>query len=118
MSKLSEIEADSQLDVPREAGRALKAFAEGAANEYQQQLAYRFILEVLCGVDRLSFVPGRENPADLMIWREGRRFVGQQLRRIVATPMTDEPEPEPPPPRTITERVRRREKRQAQQPES
>ena len=44
----------------------------------------------------------------VMAWREGRRWVGLMLRRIVAEPMAD-PEPPPlPPARTMTERARRR----------
>lgn len=105
--RLKELELDAQLEVPREVGAALKALAIGGAGQHQQLIAYRFILEALCGVDRMSFILADDLPM-VMAWREGRRFVGLQLRRIVEAPMSD---PEPPPmpiARTMTERARRR----------
>jgi hypothetical protein len=105
--RLKDLELDAQLEVPREAGSALKALAAGAAGPHQQMVAYRFILDALCGVDRMSFVLADDVPM-VMAWREGRRYVGLQLRRIVDAPMSD-PEPPPEPPaRTMTERHRRR----------
>ena len=114
--KLSDFEADSQLDVPRDAGRALKALAAGEANAAQQRMAYRFFVDVLGAKDKLTFRPlvGVDLPLT-MAWFEGRRFVAVQAERIVAAPM-DDPEPAEPPARTITERAERR-RRKAQQPE-
>lgn len=102
--KLSDLETDAQLDVPREMGRAVKALAA----DPRHKKAWGFILHQLCGLRRLSFRPGQANPAELMIWFEGRRFVGEQLLRIAESPIDDET-PAEPPARTITERVRRRE---------
>jgi hypothetical protein len=105
--RLKELELDAQLEVPREVGSALKALAIGSAGTHQQMIAYRFILDALCGVDRMSFILADDVPM-VLAWREGRRYVGLQLRRIVEAPMQD---PEPPPlpiPRTMTERARRR----------
>jgi len=105
--RLKDLEADAQIGVPRETGRAVKALANGTANAWQQTEAFKFILDSLAGTDRMSFVLADDVPM-VMAWREGRRFVGLQLRRIVATPMTEEAEPELPPARTMTERARRR----------
>jgi hypothetical protein len=107
--RLKDLEADAQVEVPRETGRAVKALAAGRASELQQIEAYRFILDNLAGTDRMSFVLADDVPM-VMAWREGRRFVGLQLRRIVAAPMVEEPEPELPPARTMTERAKRRPK--------
>jgi len=104
--RLKDLELDAQLDVPRDAGSAIKALAAGTADAVAQRLAYRFILDNLAGVDRMSFVLAGDMPM-VLAWREGRRFVGVQLRRIVDTPMTDEPEVLPPA-RTMTERAKRR----------
>lgn len=106
--RLSEIEADGHLQVPPELGRAIKALA---ADERHAK-AWRFIIDQLCGQRRLSFVPGLPEGRDMMLWREGRRFVGEWLVRIVETPIPDETPPEPPA-RTMAERQRRRAKRDA-----
>jgi len=102
MPSLQEIENDAHLVVPREVGGALKALAADPAH----QIAWRFIIDQLCGQRRLSFVPGMPEGRDMMIWREGRRFVGEWLMRIVETPIP-ETKAEPPA-RTMAERQRRR----------
>jgi hypothetical protein len=105
MSSLKELDYDVQMAVPEAVGEALKAFAIGAAGPEQQRAAYRFIVHDLAGVDRLGFaLPG---DGDVMAWRNGRRFVGLQIERIVATPMDGAVE-RAPPARTMTERARRR----------
>lgn len=87
-------DADEMIEVSLDAGRALKALAAGAATGPQQRLAYGFILHALAGVDRSSFVP-EDDGGLTMAWREGRRFVGRHMRRIVETPIPDtEKEPE------------------------
>jgi hypothetical protein len=106
--ELSKLEADAHLDVPVEVGRNIKALFADA----RYQVAVKFIVESLCGQRRLSFVPGQPSPADLMMWREGRRFVGEWLMRIVETPIPDAQEPEPPA-RTMTEKHERRTRRKA-----
>jgi len=94
-------EDDSHITVPRAVGGAIKEIAR------QYPLAWRFVIEALCRVGKLSYVPGNPDARDVMIWFEGRRFVGEQLQRIVDTPMEDEP-PVLPPARTMTEKARRR----------
>ena len=99
-SRTSDLDADVAMDVPEAAGIALKALALGAAGPEQQKLAYNFIVHGLAGVDRLGFaLPG---DGDVMAWRNGRRFVGLQILRIVADPM-DGASTELAPPRTMTE---------------
>jgi hypothetical protein len=103
--QLSKLETDAQLDVPRDAGGLIKRLA----NDPAYRLAWEFITQSLCGVRRLSFVPGAPEATEIMYWREGRRFVGEQLLRIAETPMPAEEAPEPPA-RTMTERAARRQK--------
>ena len=103
MPSLQELEADAQLQVPREIGRAIKALFADA----NHRVAVQFIVEQLCGRHRLSFVPSNPQAHDTMLWREGRRFVGETLTRIAEAPMEEETPPEPPA-RTMTERAERR----------
>jgi hypothetical protein len=85
----------------------LGALAAGTAGPHQQQVAWAFIVDNLAGTDRMSFLAVDDIPM-VMAWREGRRWVGLEMRRILAEPMSD-PEPPPEPPaRTMTERHRRR----------
>ncbi len=105
--RLADLEADAQLEIPRDIGRAIKMLA----TDERYATAWQFIIQRLCGVRRLSFMPGRGEAAELMIWFEGRRFVGEQLLRIVETVIPDET-PELLPARTMTEKVRRRTARQ------
>lgn len=96
-------EADSEIAVPRDAGGEIKTIAR------QYPVAWRFIIEALCRARKLSYVPGSDDARDLMVWNEGRRFVGEQLQRIAETPMPVETPPEPPA-RSMTEKARRRSK--------
>lgn len=101
--QLSKLESDTQLEVPRDVGGTIKRLASDPA----YRLAWDFITQSLCGVRRLSFVPGVPEATELMCWFEGRRFVGEQLLRIAEAPMLDDPIPEPKP-RTMAERQARR----------
>jgi len=108
--RLADLEADSQLDVPIDVGHNVKMLAQ----DPRYALAWQFIIEKLCRARALSYIPGRDQATDLMVWFEGRRFVGEQLLRIVEIPIPDA-EPKLPPARTITEKVRRRAAKQAEQ---
>jgi hypothetical protein len=104
MKALEELDYDVSMSVPEAAGEALKALAMGAAAPEQQKLAIHFIVHALAGVDTLGFaLPG---DADVMAWRNGRRFVGLQIERIVREPAAAAAEL--PRARTITEAQRRR----------
>lgn len=98
MGPRSDLDAQEGIEVPREVGHALKALADGTANDAQQKKAYAFILYGLCGVDRASFVHAEDSQLT-MAWREGRRFVGRWLRQIVEAPFADPPEVKHGPPR-------------------
>ena len=108
MRSLRELEADAQMEVPRDIGRAIKAWKVGAANDEQQRMAYRFVVHTIAAINRPSFALPDE--PSIMGWRQGRRFVGLQLETIAEAPMTDELPPPEPPPRTMTERVARRDR--------
>lgn len=61
---------------------ALQAMAKGIANEFQQKHAWDFITRVLCRPDFMSFYPGGEDGKRASDFAEGKRWVGNQLRRI------------------------------------
>lgn len=104
---LSGSDGDTPIEITRETARMIKAlFADP-----HHQLALQFIVNDLCGQRRLSFVPGVPEATELMIHREGRRFVGEWLMRIVETAVPDELEDEPVA-RTMTAKAERRNKQQ------
>ena len=63
---------------------AVRAVAEGGADEHQQRMAFAFICARLCGADKISFWPGGDDGRRATDFAEGRRWVAIQLRRIVA----------------------------------
>ncbi len=97
------------IAVPLDAGAALKALANGTAGPEEQKLAWRFIVYGLSGFDTLYYQPkpGADNTTNLMLWREGRRFVGGFMKKIAEEPVETATSPLPPP-RTMTEKARRR----------
>lgn len=75
---------DGQWDGP--VVSALKALGTGQARHDQQIVAMNFIIEVLAGTYDLSFRPNEIGGDRDTAFSEGRRFVGLQLRRAIATP--------------------------------
>lgn len=61
---------------------AIQAIAAGTADANQQQLAWTFIRETLCGAETMSFWPGAEDGRRASDFAEGKRWVASQLRRI------------------------------------
>lgn len=61
---------------------ALQAVAKGIANQGQQVMAFAFITNVLCAPDRMSFWPGGHEGERATSFAEGKRWVGNQIRRI------------------------------------
>lgn len=77
---------------------AIRALAEGGADQYQQRMAIGFICSRLCGEGTMSFWPGGEDGKRASDFAEGRRWVAIQLRRIIAlVPERFDPRGEPPP---------------------
>ena len=74
---------------PHPAVAAIKALSEGKATEYQQKLAFQYIVEVLSGAFDLSFRPDELGGERDTAFAEGRRSVGLTLRRIILRPMDE-----------------------------
>lgn len=108
MLSLKDLERDGQLAVSKEIGAAVKTLAADPAH----QLAWRFIVDELSGRNRLSFWPWVPESRDLMIWFEGRRFVGEWLERLVREPIPEAEKVEPYKRISTTERARRRSRAQ------
>lgn len=76
---------------------AIRALAEGKANEGQQRLVWDWLSYVtMTGywTDN-SFRPGGEDGRRSTDFAEGRRFVGVHLRRHLGPALTPRPKPEP-----------------------
>lgn len=65
---------------------ALKAFGKGEARPDQQITALNFIIENLAGTYDLSFRPDDKGGERDTAFAEGRKYVGLQLRRVIAQP--------------------------------
>ena len=63
---------------------ALKAVANGTANEEQQRRAMRWVIEAAAGTYELSYRPG-DSSRDTD-FAEGRRFVGLQIVKLINMP--------------------------------
>lgn len=55
---------------------ALKALEKGDASGYEQKLALNYIVQELCGVYQVGFVPGKPDESDFL---QGRQFPAQQI---------------------------------------
>lgn len=76
---------------------AVRAVAEGAADEHQQRMAVAFICSRLCGERKMSFWPGGEDGKRATDFAEGKRWVAIQLRRVVdLVPARNDVRGEPP----------------------
>lgn len=98
-------EPDGQyIEVPEEMQGAIKALG----NDPVHRRAVDYIIDVVCGRHRLSFVAGVANSAETMVWFEGKRSIGETLARMIERPMDKKSAPPLPPARTHTEKARRR----------
>lgn len=66
---------------------AIKSLEAGVANDHQQKLALKAIVDKVCGVRDMSFRPGGEDGRRATDFAEGKRFVGEQLTRALRLPM-------------------------------
>lgn len=76
---------------------AVQALAQGRAGEAEQHRVWAF-LQRFCGCGRMTFYPGGEDGRRATDFAEGKRFVGDQLRRFSRmTPVTTDARGAPPP---------------------
>lgn len=62
---------------------AIKAVAEGRAEEHQQRRAMRWILQGLCEMGKLPYVPESERDTSFAL---GRQSVGFEIRLYIQEP--------------------------------
>ena len=67
--------ADYTLAIPT----AIQALMSGTAEEHQQQLAMKWIIETLCGTYDMSFRADNIRETD---FAEGKRYVGNQIVKL------------------------------------
>lgn len=61
---------------------AIRALREGKASEAQQKLAMQWIENVVCNVEGMSWHDEGEGGERASSFHEGRRFVGNQIRKM------------------------------------
>lgn len=61
---------------------AVKALREGTASASQQKLAMDWIELVVCNVEGMSWHDDRDGGERASSFHEGRRFVGNQIRKM------------------------------------
>ena len=66
---------------------AIKSLGAGVANEGQQILALKWIVEKACGLYEMSF---NEDSERLTAFAEGKRFVGACIQEVLTTPTATE----------------------------
>lgn len=62
--------------------RAIDAWANGTADEEQQKLAYAWVVHTVSQCEGMSFYPGGPEGDRSTSFFEGRRFVGNQIRKM------------------------------------
>jgi hypothetical protein len=97
-------EAAFDLEVPRHVAQQIKTVAQ----EYPD--LWTWVLEDLCRIYKLSWIPGTDRADSLAPILEGRRWVGLALMQVEANPIKSAPAPDnrPPAQTTTSERMRRR----------
>jgi hypothetical protein len=71
---------------------AVRALYDGKATDSQQRLVWEWLMFVT-GQDDISFRPGLDGQRETD-FAEGKRFVGQQLRKMLDPVMTPRPKPQ------------------------
>lgn len=72
---------------------AIRSFASGTANAGQQQAAYDWIVGIASGVNEMTFHPGGQEGDRASAFAEGRRFVGNQIRKMLSADVLDRVKP-------------------------
>lgn len=79
-------------DYDEDAIFAVRALAAGNANEGQQKTAWQYLMYLTASSDEyqdLSFRPGPDGER-ATAFAEGKRFIGQQLRKLMRPELTPE----------------------------
>lgn len=70
---------------------ALQALEKGTANADQQRRALAWIVNVAAARDEMSYRPGAEDGRRDTDFAEGRRFVGNQVVKLLRLPLASLP---------------------------
>ncbi len=89
---------------------AVRAFAEGRADEAQQKLLWEWITMKVCGYPDLSYQPSDRGGALATAFAEGKRFVGSMILRLREPEFTPSPEDNQPDPKRVNKTVNIRRK--------
>jgi len=89
---------------------AVRALAEGIANDSQQKLAWRYLMYVTGASEEfadLSYRPDSEGGSRDTAFAEGKRFVGLMIRKLLRGEFTPKPQSTETPV-TVQQRLRQR----------
>jgi len=89
---------------------AVRALAEGLANDSQQKLAWRYLMYVTGASEEfadLSYRPDTEGGSRDTAFAEGKRFVGMMIRKLLRGEFTPKSEATAAP-ESVRERLRQR----------
>jgi len=96
------------LDYDEDVTYAVRAFQNGTASAGQQKLLWAWLVDYACGRDDISFRPDDKGGQLATAFAEGKRYVGQQVRKHLddrMTPPAKNVKPEEPKP---NKRVKRK----------
>jgi hypothetical protein len=62
---------------------AVRAFSDGKANDGQQKTVWNWLLHAVCQVEGMSYRAGGIEAQRATDFAEGRRYVGNQLRKML-----------------------------------
>lgn len=61
---------------------SLRCLAQGTADEFQQRMAFGFIVNTLCRADEQTFFPDAQGGDRASAFAEGCRWVGRMMRMV------------------------------------
>ena len=70
---------------------AIRAWANGTANEGQQKMAWAYVMYVTKATDEFQDLSYRPGDQEATTFAEGKRFVGMMLRKLLHPALTPEP---------------------------
>jgi hypothetical protein len=81
------MKAHAPVEYDKATAHAIKAMREGTASASQQKHGMQWIEYVVCDVEGMSFHDNAEGGDRASAFHEGRRFVGNQIRKM-SNPIT------------------------------
>ena len=88
MPKLNQTKPWAPAEYGRNEVVAIQALSDGVANDEQQRIALRWIIEEAGFAYQQSYFPGGEDGRRDTDFAEGRRFVANSIIKLIKMPMS------------------------------